>query len=73
MQLYIIIYNFIFDDINNIIYKYGYFSLEETIKEIIFKNYRIGYNVSSDSNIIYIRFVIHSKRDLSNFFSKFYS
>ena len=45
----------------------------DDIREIIFKNYRIGYNVSSDSNIIYIRFVIHSKRDLSNFFSKFYS
>lgn len=46
---------------------------DDKFREIIFKNYRIGYNVSSDSNIIYIRFVIHSKRDLSNFFSKFYS
>ena len=42
---------------------------DDKYREIIFKNYRIGYNVSSDSNIIYIRFVIHSKRDLSNFFS----
>ena len=37
---------------------------DDKFREIIFKNYRIGYNVSSDSNIIYIRFVIHSKREL---------
>lgn len=42
-------------------------------RELIYKSYRIVYSVNEKTNIVYIHFVIHSKRDFnslcnSNFF-----
>jgi len=48
--------------------------LEEQIKffrEIIYKSYRIVYDVSEDSNTVYIHFVVHGKRNFKSFYKSY--
>ena len=40
-------------------------------REIIYKNYRIIYDVSEESNTIYIHFVIHRKRNFKSFYKSY--
>ncbi len=47
--------------------------LSETknIREILYKNYRIVYEVFEESNYIYIHFIIHKKQNLKNFYKSY--
>ena len=40
-------------------------------RELIYKNYRIVYDFSEDSNTIYIHFVVHSKRNFKSFYKSY--
>ncbi len=40
-------------------------------REIIYKSYRIVYDVYEDSNIIYIHFVVHGKRNFKSFYNSY--
>lgn len=42
-------------------------------RELLYKSYRIVYSVYEDSNIIYIHFVIHSKRNFKSFYNTYIS
>ena len=44
---------------------------DKHFREIIYKSYRIVYDVSKDSNTVYIHFVIHAKRNFKSFY-KYY-
>jgi plasmid stabilization system protein ParE len=45
--------------------------LDKQFREIIYKNYRIVYDISKDSNIVYIHFVVHSKRNFKSFYKSY--
>lgn len=40
-------------------------------REIIYKSYRIVYEILEETNTVYIHFVVHAKRDLKSFFKKY--
>lgn len=40
-------------------------------RELIYKSYRIIYDISEDSNIIYIHFIVHSKRNFKSFYKSY--
>lgn len=40
-------------------------------RELIYKNYRIIYEISEVSNTIYIHFVLHSRRDFKSFYQSY--
>lgn len=40
-------------------------------REIIYKSYRIIYEIFKDSNIIYIHFVVHSRRNFKSFYKAY--
>lgn len=40
-------------------------------RELIYKNYRIIYEISEVSNIVYIHFVLHSRRDFKSFYQSY--
>jgi len=42
--------------------------LDKKYRELIYKSYRIVYNVSESTNTIYIHFILHSKRKFKSFF-----
>lgn len=41
------------------------------IRELIYKNYRIIYEVQENSKIIYIHFIIHVKRNFKSFYKNY--
>lgn len=43
---------------------------DKCYRELLYKNYRIIYSISDKKNIIYIRFVIHNKRNFKSFYKK---
>ena len=47
--------------------------LDKKYRELLYKNYRIVYSVLEEKNIIYIYFVIHSKRDSKSFYNTYIS
>ncbi len=47
--------------------------LDKKYRELLYKNYRIVYSVLEEKNIIYIYFVIHSKRDFKSFYNTYIS
>lgn len=40
---------------------------DKHFRELIYKSYRIVYDISEDSNTIYIHFVVHGKRNFKSF------
>lgn len=45
--------------------------IDKHYRELLYKNYRIIYDISEDSNTIYIHFVVHSKRNLKSFYKSY--
>lgn len=43
----------------------------KNLRELIYKSYRIVYNVSEESNTVYIHFVIHNKKDFKSFYNSY--
>lgn len=41
---------------------------DKCYRELMYKNYRIIYSISDKKNIVYIRFVIHDKRNFKSFY-----
>jgi len=41
------------------------------LRELIYKNYRIVYDVSEDLNTVYIHFIVHSKRNFKSFYNSY--
>ena len=41
------------------------------LRELIYKSYRIVYDVSEDSNTVYIHFVIHGKRNFKSYYKSY--
>lgn len=41
---------------------------DKQYRELLYKNYRIVYNVSEETYSIYIHFIIHCKRNFKSFF-----
>lgn len=46
---------------------------DKRYRELLYKSYRIIYSVYEDINIIYIHFIIHSKRNLESFYNTYIS
>ena len=46
---------------------------EKRYRELIYKNYRIVYEVSIEEDTIFIHFIVHSKRDFKSFFNSYLS
>ena len=44
---------------------------DKSLKELIYKNYRIVYNVSENLNTVYIHFIIHCKRNFNSFYNSY--
>ena len=44
---------------------------DKDYRELIYKNYRIVYKVSEETNIVYICFVLHTKRNFISFFNSY--
>ena len=44
---------------------------DKQYRELLYKNYRIVYDISEETNIIYIHFLIHGKRDFTSFYKFF--
>lgn len=42
-------------------------------RELLYKNYRIVYEVSETENIVIIHFIIHSKRNFKSFYNTYIS
>ena len=40
-------------------------------RELIYKNYRIIYDISEDLNTVYIHFIIHCKRNFESFYKSY--
>ena len=38
-------------------------------RELIYKNYRIFYEVSEEEDTVYIHFIVHNKRDFKSFYN----
>ena len=45
--------------------------LDKHFRELIYKSYRIVYDISEDSNTIYIHFVVHGKRNFKSFYKSY--
>lgn len=45
--------------------------LDKRFRELIYKSYRIVYDISEESNTVYIHFVVHSKRDFKSFYKSY--
>ena len=43
----------------------------KSYREIIYKSYRIVYEILEEKNTVYIHFVVHARRDLKNFFKTY--
>lgn len=43
----------------------------KNFRELIYKSYRIVYDVSEASNIVYIYFVVHEKRNFKSFYKSY--
>ena len=41
---------------------------DKRYRELIYKSYRIVYSVFEDTKIVYIRFVVHGKRNFKSFY-----
>jgi plasmid stabilization system protein ParE len=41
-------------------------------RELIYKSYRIVYEISKNSNTIYIHFIIHSKQNFDSFYKSYF-
>lgn len=46
---------------------------DKRYRELLYKSYRIVYSVYENTNIIYIHFIIHSKRNLKSFYNTYIS
>lgn len=44
---------------------------DKHFREIIYKSYRIVYNVCEASNIVYINFIVHGKRNFKSFYNSY--
>ena len=44
---------------------------DKHLRELIYKSYRIVYDVSEDSNTVYIHFVVHEKRNFKSFYKSY--
>ena len=44
---------------------------EESFRELIYKSYRIVYEILKNSNIIYIHFIVHKKRNFNLFYKSY--
>ena len=44
---------------------------DKHFRELIYKSYRIVYDISEDSNTVYIHFVVHGKRNLKSFYKSY--
>ncbi|MBQ8043868.1 MAG: type II toxin-antitoxin system RelE/ParE family toxin [Clostridia bacterium] len=44
---------------------------DKQYRELLYKNYRIIYTISEEKETVYIRFVIHGKRDFRKFSNKY--
>lgn len=42
---------------------------DKKYRELLYKSYRIIYSVSEETNIVYIHFIIHGKRNLNLYFN----
>ena len=40
-------------------------------RELLYKSYRIVYDVSEESNTIYIHFIVHNKRNFKSFYKSY--
>lgn len=45
--------------------------LDKSFRELIYKNYRIIYNISENVDIVYIHFIIHGKRNFNSFYKSY--
>lgn len=45
--------------------------VDKNFREIIYKSYRIVYEVSEDINIVYIHFIIHRKTNFKSFYKSY--
>lgn len=44
---------------------------DKRYQEIIYKSYRIIYEIFEETNVIYIHFVLHGRRNLKSFFNSY--
>lgn len=42
-------------------------------RELLYKSYRIIYNILEEENTIYVHFILHNKRNFKSFFNKYNS
>lgn len=42
-------------------------------RELLYKSYRIIYYISEENNTIYVRFIIHNKRNFKSFYNTYIS
>ncbi len=45
--------------------------LNKRYREVVYKSYRIFYEIFSKSNIVYIHFIVHGKRNLKSFYKSY--
>lgn len=45
--------------------------LDKRFREIIYKSYRIVYDISETSNTVYIHFIVHGKRNFKSFYKSY--
>lgn len=43
------------------------------LRELLYKNYRIIYEVFQKNNIVYIQFIIHNKRNFKSFYKAYFN
>lgn len=44
---------------------------DKNFRELLYKNYRIIYNVSEESSTVYIHFIVHGKRNFKSFYNSY--
>lgn len=45
--------------------------MDKQYRELIYKSYRIFYEVSTEKDTVYIHFVVHGKRDFKSFYDSY--
>lgn len=44
---------------------------DKNLRELIYKSYRIIYDVSEDSNTVFIHFIVHRKRNIKSYYKSY--
>lgn len=45
---------------------------DKSLRELIYKSYRIVYEIFENSNIIYIHFIVNAKRDFNSIYKSYF-